>query len=111
MTEARRAEEAQRQKLLAHRKPARPVVAEEERAPSAASPQPPQSATFAARAAARRAPRSPAATAEAGVAAPLPAARAGEKGKARVEFSAKDQARLEELRAKLGDPVGGRGAA
>ena len=39
------------------------------------------------------------------------AARAGEKAKARAEFSAKDQARLEELRAKLGDPVGGRGAA
>ena len=45
------------------------------------------------------------------MAAPLPAARAGEKAKARAEFSAKDQARLEELRAKLGDPVGGRGAA
>ena len=90
------------------------MVAEEERAPSAASPQLPQSAALAARAAARRAPRSTAATAataEAGVAAPLPAARAGEKAEARVEFSAKDQARLEELRAKLGDPVGGRGAA
>ena len=90
------------------------MVAEEERAPSAASPQPPQSAALAARAAARRAPRSTAATAataEAGVAAPLPAARAGEKAEARVEFSAKDQARMEELRAKLGDPVGGRGAA
>ena len=75
----------------------------------------PQPAAFAARAAARRAPRSPptpAAAAEAlvaaGVAVPLPAKGAGENAK--VEFSSKDQARLEELRAKLGDPLG-RGAA
>ena len=115
LAEARRAEEAQRQKLLGQRKGARHVVAEEERAPSASSVQPPQPAAFAARAAARRAPRSPptpAAAAEAlvaaGVAVPLPAKGAGEKLK--VEFSSKDQARLEELRAKLGDPLG-RGAA
>ena len=110
LTEARRAEEAQRQKLLGQRKGTRHVVAEEKRAPSASSVQLPQPA---ARAAARRAPRSPAATAEAGgaaPAAPLTAVGAGEKAKAKVEFSAKDQARLEELRAKLGDPLG-RGAA